>query len=286
VPVRTVRKGVTVATVLVVLAAVGVIAVVFLNRGQGPQSPFCTVASIDSTSSSASTSSGSNDFSFSPEQAANAATVAAVGIKMGLPPHAVTIALATAWQESKMINLTGGDRDSAGLFQQRPSEGWGTYAQVTDPVYASTSFYQHLSQNSGWESMSVTAAAQAVQHSASPDAYAQWESEARAMASALTGETTGGLTCHNLSIAPAKVSLASVAAQDWGTSTLSGAHDPAQGWAIGSWLVSYATQLGIDSVTVANRTWTAASGGWSSASGNSTADGTVSLHQVTVAPTS
>ncbi|HEX3778773.1 MAG TPA: hypothetical protein VHX38_03850 [Pseudonocardiaceae bacterium] len=295
----TVRRGVTVFAVLVVLAAIGVFAIMFVNGIHGPMSPYCTVAatgsgaadSTGSSDSSGSDSSGSGDFSFSPEQASNAATVAAVGLKLGLPPHAVTVALATAWQESKLINLTSGDRDSAGLFQQRPSEGWGTYAQVTDPVYASTSFYQHLAAHTDWASMSVTDAAQAVQHSATPDAYAQWEAEARAMASALTGETTGALTCHDLSVAPAKVSLVTAATEQWGTSTISGAHDAMQGWAMGSWLVANATQFGIDSVTVANRTWTAASGAWSTPSTGvsataTSADGTVSLHQVQVAPTS
>ncbi len=282
---RTVRRGVTVITVLLVLATAGVIAVVFISRFHGPLLPYCTVASGADSEGGVSASSPSTDFSFTPEQAGNAATVAAVGLRLGLPPHAVTVALATAWQESKLINLTGGDRDSAGLFQQRPSEGWGTYAQVTDPVYASTVFYQHLAANADWASLSVTQAAQDVQHSATPTAYAQWEAEARAMAGALTGETTGSLTCHNLSIAPSRLSLATAAARDWGTSVLTGPHDPAQGWAMGSWLVANATQFGVDSVTVADRTWTAASGQWSAPTANSpTGGGTVSLHQIQTAP--
>ncbi|WP_181784804.1 hypothetical protein [Pseudonocardia pini] len=73
-------------------------------------------------------------FSLTAEQAENAATVAGVGFAEGVPDHAVTVAVATAMQESRLANLPDGDRDSAGLFQQRPSQGWGTYAQVTDPV--------------------------------------------------------------------------------------------------------------------------------------------------------
>jgi hypothetical protein len=284
-PVGTVRKGFTITTVLVVLAAVVVLAVVFVTRiGGGPQLPYCSVDATGGTGSTAPT-----HYSFSAEQAGNAATIAAVGGKLGLPPHAVTIALATALQESKLINLTSGDRDSAGLFQQRPSEGWGTYEQVTDPVYAATVFYQHLMAKTDWQDLSVTEAAQQVQHSATPDAYAQWESEARAMASALTGETQAQLSCHNLAVAPTKQDIGTVAEQQWGSSTVTGPHGAAQGWAIGSWLVADATQFGIDSVTVGARTWTAAAGTWSSMSGGPTdgpTDGTVSLHQVQLTPTS
>ena len=78
------------------------------------------------------------------EQVANAATIAQVGRDRGLPERAVVIALATAQQESRLRNLDYGDRDSLGLFQQRPSAGWGTEAQVQDPVYAANKFYDHL----------------------------------------------------------------------------------------------------------------------------------------------
>jgi hypothetical protein len=285
-PVGTVRKGITITTVLVVLVAAVVIAVVFITNIKGPQSPYCSVNATGGTSTGSTTaSSDPNHYTFSAEQAGNAATIAAVGTRLGLPPHAVTIALATAWQESKLINLTSGDRDSAGLFQQRPSQGWGTYEQVTDPVHAVTTFYQHLVAISGWQDLPVTQAAQDVQHSAAGDAYAQWESESRAMASALTGETQAQLSCHNLAVAPTKQEIGTVADQELGSSAVSGAHDATEGWAIGSWLVAKATQFGIDSVTVGGRTWTAASGDWSAATG-SAAGGTVSLHQVQITPTS
>lgn len=113
------------------------------------------------------------------EQADNAATIAGVGSALGMPDHAVTVALATALQESGLRNLSGGDRDSAGLFQQRPSQGWGTYAQVIDLVHAAEAFYQRLRSVADWRTLSVTEAAQVVQHSAGPGAYAQWESQAR-----------------------------------------------------------------------------------------------------------
>ncbi|HEY4453568.1 MAG TPA: hypothetical protein VGN81_04580 [Pseudonocardiaceae bacterium] len=280
-----VRKGVTITTVLVVVVAAVVVAVVFITNLKGPQLPYCSVNASGSGENSTTSGSSSPHYTFSAEQAGNAATIAAVGMKLGLPAHAVTIALATAWQESKLVNLTSGDRDSAGLFQQRPSQGWGTYDQVTDPVHAATAFYQHLTTESGWQDMPVTQAAQEVQHSATPDAYAQWEDESRAMASALTGETQAQLSCHNLSVAPSKQDIGTVAQDEWGTSAVSGAHDPAQGWALGSWLVAKATQLGVDSVTVGDHTWTAETGDWAS-TGGASATGTVSLQTVKITPTS
>jgi len=127
------------------------------------------------------------------EQAENASLIAAVAIRRGLPPRAVSIALATAYQESKIRNIEHGDRDSVGLFQQRPSQGWGTVRQILDPHYAINAFYDALVQVEGYETMPITEAAQEVQRSAFPDAYADHEQDARALASALTGETTGGV---------------------------------------------------------------------------------------------
>src|SRR5690349_9521657 len=94
--------------------------------------------------------------SFTPEQTANAATISAVAVRRDLPPRAATIAVATAIQESKLRNITFGDRDSLGLFQQRPSQGWGTEAQVTDPVYASGKFYDALVKVDGYQTMEIT----------------------------------------------------------------------------------------------------------------------------------
>lgn len=119
------------------------------------------------------------------EQIPNAKTIVATGVAMHIPERGQIVALATAMQESRLRNLNYGDLDSLGLFQQRPSAGWGTPAQVRDPVYASTKFYKALLEVHGWESMTVTQAAQAVQRSAFPDAYAQWEPLARALQSAI-----------------------------------------------------------------------------------------------------
>lgn len=131
------------------------------------------------------------------EQRANAGVIAAVGQEMGAPPRAQWIALATAMQESTLRNLAGGDRDSEGLFQQRPSQGWGSSAQVRDPRYSSRMFYQRLLELPGWSSMALTAAAQAVQRSAFPDAYAKWEQAAADLLSAVGGAAADlvGLAC-------------------------------------------------------------------------------------------
>ena len=109
------------------------------------------------------------------EQVPNAKTIQATGVAMNIPARGQIVALATALQESGLRNLSYGDRDSLGLFQQRPSQGWGTATEVRDPVHASTKFYEALQKVSGWQSLSVTQAAQAVQASGFPEAYAKWE---------------------------------------------------------------------------------------------------------------
>src|SRR5437868_9736422 len=129
-------------------------------------------------------------------QARNATTIAAVGKRLSMPDHAVSIALATAYLESGLHNLAHGDRDSLGLFQQRPSQGWGTPAQIMTPHYAAAAFYQHLTKVPGWQALAVTDAAQRVQRSALPHGYAQFEPEGRALAIATTGEVAAGLSCR------------------------------------------------------------------------------------------
>jgi hypothetical protein len=119
------------------------------------------------------------------EQIANARIIAQVGRDRGLPERAVVIALATAMQESTLRNLDYGDRDSLGLFQQRPSQGWGTPAQVQDPVYAAGKFYDGLVQVPGWEALRLTDAAQVVQRSGFPEAYQQHEGMAVELTTAL-----------------------------------------------------------------------------------------------------
>ncbi|MFF0153428.1 hypothetical protein [Micromonospora sp. NPDC005203] len=131
----------------------------------------------------------------------NAKIIVDVGRDMKMPRRALVVALATAMQESNLYNLasdvlpesadypnqgSGSDHDSLGLFQQRPSSGWGTVAELMRPSYAARAFYSALNEVPGWQDMSVTAAAQAVQISAYPDAYAQHEDRASTVAAALT----------------------------------------------------------------------------------------------------
>jgi murein DD-endopeptidase MepM/ murein hydrolase activator NlpD len=122
-----------------------------------------------------------------PEQATNAATIIQVGQELRVPQRGWVIAIATAIQESGLRNLDYGDRDSLGLFQQRPSMGWGTPEQILDPRYAATVFYERLLQEPGWEDMPLTEAAQAVQRSAFPDAYARHEPVAQRIVDAYLG---------------------------------------------------------------------------------------------------
>jgi hypothetical protein len=120
------------------------------------------------------------------EQATNAKTIAAVARARRLPARAVAIAIATAMQESHLRNLRYGDRDSLGLFQQRPSQGWGTPAQILDPAYAAGRFFDHLVRIHGWQTARLTTVAQAVQRSAAPEAYQKWEPMATTLATALS----------------------------------------------------------------------------------------------------
>ncbi|MEV6986756.1 C40 family peptidase [Sphaerisporangium sp. NPDC051017] len=121
------------------------------------------------------------------EQQSNAALIVQLAMEHGLPTRAAVIAIATALQESQLRNLRYGHLDSLGLFQQRPSQGWGTPAQILDPRFATSTFYDHLVKMTHWEQLSLTRAAQAVQRSGRPDAYAQWEPLAQRLVDALAG---------------------------------------------------------------------------------------------------
>ncbi len=133
----------------------------------------------------------------SADQEANAVTIVTVGQGMGVPAYGWVIAVAVALQESNLVNVTGGDRDSVGLFQQRPSQGWGTPAQLTDSAYAAGAFYRRLLTVPDWQTVPLAVAAQQVQRSAYPDAYADHEQAATAIVATITGGTvptcpTGG----------------------------------------------------------------------------------------------
>ncbi|MHB9859271.1 heavy metal transporter [Streptomyces sp. YIM S03343] len=170
----------------VVLAALaGYVVMQYVTGGAG--GPGCKVVSASGTGAV---------YEFSPEQAVNAATIATVGTGRDMPERAVTIALATALQESGLRNIEGGDRDSLGLFQQRPSQGWGTEKQIMDPSYAAGVFYEHLVRVPEYAELPLTVAAQRVQRSGYPEAYAKHETAATLLSAALTGHAGATLTCQ------------------------------------------------------------------------------------------
>jgi hypothetical protein len=211
----------------------------------------------------------STTYTIDPAQAANATTIAAVGKRLALPDHAVTIALATALQESQLKNLAYGDRDSVGLFQQRPSQGWGTAAQIMKPDYAAAAFFKALGRVHGWQTMSVTDAAQAVQHSDAPEAYASWEPLARSLAIAATGEVPAALACEfevRRSPVPPPA-FAPALKQQLGVAPLATPVAAARGWTVAAWLVGHAQQYRITSIRFGGREWTPA-GAWRPARSN------------------
>jgi hypothetical protein len=211
-------------------------------------------------------------------QMANAATITAIGIRRKMPERAVVIALATAFQESKLENIEHGDRDSLGLFQQRPSQGWGTPEQVSDPRYAAAKFYAALKKVKGYDKMRVTDAAQRVQRSAYPEAYEKWADESAVLAKALMGRATGAVEC-TVSGEPVQRGAAAATALldalrlDWGKGLAGVAgikeagltfpvKDPSSGWRYAHWLVSHAGDSGLERVRFADLEWTAPEGKW------------------------
>ncbi|UYQ64223.1 hypothetical protein [Streptomyces peucetius] len=186
-PVRRGRSLRFAAAFLVLLALIGYVVVQYVTGGGTPR---CVVRTAEGDGPS---------YELTSEMAGNAATIAAVGTTRGMPERAVTIALATALQESALRNIEHGDRDSLGLFQQRPSQGWGTPKQILDPVYASEKFYEHLAEVPGYSRLPLTVAAQRVQRSGFPQAYAKHEPDATLLAAALTGRASATLTCETKS---------------------------------------------------------------------------------------
>jgi hypothetical protein len=165
-----------------VLIAAAIVAGAAWDRGTAEEPPTlgsCTVAGVTLTA----------------EQTGHAATIAGVARDRGLPDRAVVIALATAMQESRLRNLDYGDRDSLGLFQQRPSQGWGTPEQVQDPVYAAGTFYDRLVNVPNWRTGRLTVVAQTVQRSGFPEAYQQWEPMAVGLTAALVSDGGAALAC-------------------------------------------------------------------------------------------
>lgn len=178
-----------VVLVLLVAAAVAAVLVVARQAG-GPfddllgDAPACT-AEVDGQTVTLDT-----------EQAEQAALISAVSVQRDLPARAASIALATAYQESKIRNVDYGDRDSLGLFQQRPSQGWGEPEEILDPYYSTNRFYSALVEVDGYTELPIDVAAQEVQSSADGSAYAQHEANARALASAFTGYSDAAFSCE------------------------------------------------------------------------------------------
>lgn len=264
------RTGLVVGTVLVL--GVGAVLVLLNLHNAGPAGPVRCGATLDGTA-----------WYLSPAQADNAALISAIAVRRALPARAATIAIATALQESKLSNVSYGDRDSVGLFQQRSSQGWGTREQILDPVYSTNAFYDVLVKIDGYQALPITDAAQRVQRSAFPQAYAQHETQARSWASALAGYAPAALTC-TLSAAPGKVTEAQLEAfrtrvqRDWGDLALQrdtagwtmdvtqaawAAADPSRGsWAFAQWTVAVADRNGVTVVAVADRQWSRVTGTW------------------------
>ena len=171
---------------------------------------------------------------YGPAQMRNAAVIINVGAELKMPPRAWVIAVATAMQESRLTNLghlgKRNDHDSLGLFQQRPSSGWGTPAEVTDPKYAATKFYDKLKTVDGWESMSLTEAAQRVQISAYPDAYAKHEPIATQIVNVLAD---GAANAVGSSVTMVCASVADVAASGW-TNPMAVKAPQGEQWSVGS----------------------------------------------------
>lgn len=216
-------------------------------------------------------SNGRFDMEF--EQARNAATVGGVAFSRDLPQHAVTISYATVWQESRFYNIEYGDRDSLGLFQQRPSQDWGEPEEIMDPVHSSRAFYDELVEVHDWETIPVYEAAQRVQRSADGFAYDQHEALSERMAVTLGGDHGGMATCWfdeetvealqtgEADIAGAQEQMARVFGTDPAELPLD--QDPATGdlgWAMAMWAVVHAEEYGLSSVTYDDMRWRASDG--------------------------
>jgi hypothetical protein len=267
---RALRRLLILGLVLALLAGGVYTAVAFIQRSETLIAEKCTAAV------------GSRKADLATDQAANAALITAVAVRRGLPPRAASIALATAMQESKLRNIEHGDHvgpDSRGLFQQRPSQGWGTAEQVMDPYHASGAFYDALVKIPNYESLEITAAAQQVQRSAYPQAYAQHEDMGRVFASALSGQSAGALDCTLKSpdgpgdvqavLNELTAAFGNIPATTDGTTLVLEAGGT-QAWAMAQWAVANAKSLSVTEVSVEGRSWNrAARNGWQPAESQS-----------------
>lgn len=251
------RRGCAIAVGLALVAGLVVVAAFVVSEylATQPTQESCTAVVGDLTAE------------LSVEQAENTALISGVSVRRGLPPRAATIALATAFQESDIVNIEYGDRDSLGLFQQRPSQGWGTPREIMDPYYSTNTFYEHLAKVDGYTSMPIAEAAQAVQRSADGSAYAPHEPRSRALASALTGESRAAFSCVLLD-SPATRDSAGLrseltsafgrvdAERSAGTVRVQvDAAEQERGWAVAQWAVAYAQRYGVTAVLHDGKVW-------------------------------
>ncbi|GAA1759385.1 hypothetical protein [Kocuria aegyptia] len=252
------RLSLFVLLLLGAVLAAGALVAVELRAGRpSAGEPRCVVSSADGER---------QRYTLSAEQSANAALITAESVARGTDPYAAVVALATAMQESKLVNIDYGDRDSVGLFQQRPSQGWGTVEQIMDPAHATAAFYDGLAELD-YATMSVTDAAQAVQRSGHPEAYARHEGVARAFAGSLTGATEASLNCVLEGPAgPGDPGRAADALRDAfgaavpaprtdGDRVVVPAPGKPEGWAVAHWAVAQADALGIAEVSFDGRSW-------------------------------
>ena len=222
---------------------------------------------------------------YSTDRVANAALISATAVDRGLPPRAASIALATAYQESQLQNIDYGDRDSLGLFQQRPSQGWGSEAEIMDPIYSTNAFYDVLETIPDYTSGDINDIAQEVQRSGHPEAYRDHETEGRLYASALTGQSGANLVCTlgavGATVSPEQVrselerqfprttqsgrltarldSAAGAApqlpAEAGATALVIDVGDESLGWAVANWAVARAADDGVVQVSYRGRVW-------------------------------
>ena len=213
------------------------------------------------------------------QQAGIAATIAGVAHQQSMPRAAVIIAYATAMQESKLHDLTYGDQDSVGVFQQRPSQGWGPARKLENPIYATTKFFRALKAVHGYQTMPVYQAAQAVQRSADGSAYIQYERMAAEMTSAFTGQRSHAVYCWSLGPSPRHPDVDAITeglGSTFGRATASLARTGAAhtmlvpigytklGWEVASWMVTHSSKYGIHQVRFDGYQWRTATGtkGW------------------------
>ena len=285
---RLVRALAGVAAFVVVVGGGAMTVSWFLGAGDRPPSRPTCWAVLDGAR-----------WTLEPDQADTVALMAGTSLSRAMPARALTIAVATGMQESALRNLDHGDRDSVGIFQQRPSQGWGSIEEIMDPVYSTNAFYDALLRVPGYADLEVTVAAQEVQRSAFPDAYAQHESLARAWASALYGYSPQSVTCslpdaepgdpqavvdraaRDLPYVPAVISPDGVVLDAAGL----GASDEDEGrlaWALAHWAVAVAEPLEVQQVRTSTAVWDRDEDAWLRA--DLTPGPTMTTSQVLVVP--